>query len=64
MDTLFHPYQRRLFEDAEVLREVSASQAQGLQQVSKINSACFVKDTENAEPSSLMDNFVKSFCWV
>jgi hypothetical protein len=60
LDTLFDLDERRLFEDSEMLREVATGEAQGLEQISELHAACFMKKAEYPEASPLMDEFVES----
>jgi hypothetical protein len=64
LEALFHLDKGCLFEDSEMLREIPTGQAQGLEQVSKLHTACLMNEAEDAEASPLMDDFVKSLCWV
>jgi len=47
-----------------MLGEVPTSQAQALEQISKLHTACLMNEAEDAEPGPLMDDLVKSLCWM
>jgi hypothetical protein len=64
LDALFDLDERCLFEDSKMLREVATRETQGLEQISELHSACFMKKAEDPQASPLVDEFVKSLCRV